>query len=1068
MAKIRLPAHVAEAVTHFSGRSWMLPEILDWYQQSDKRLLLITGMPGTGKSMVAAWLAGFGNLPPQGKDQADLKHIRELITAAFFCRADSYENSPMEMGNQLARQTAEKLPREFAEALVNLGGKRINITFGKVEAGAKATAVVVKRLDLSGLLDEPAFDLALLKPLRELEDSGLSVPALFLVDALDEGALYTGRFKVAQAVKKLVELNPHTRVIATLRSKADELSYFPNAAVIDLIEDAPRDASGVVEDVRAFVEGRLAQRGNGSLAALKEHLLEKAGGYFLFASMVLDDLLMRLDRGEELVLDDVPDALGDQYHRFLLRLRDEQDRSWEKELRPILGGTAVAQGPGLSRSAIARFTQRGPGPDLVGTLDTLKACKQYLVGSFNEGPFRLFHQSFSEYLLEDQQDSSFTIEAFAPHGDIVRHYWPATEKAPKEENWDDYGRLYMPLHLARASEIPDDDERHRLASLLAQLVVEPVLGGQRAPTNQEETARLENDLLQALQTACTDPQDAGLPLIWSAVSAWRRFRSERLRPDLMLSEAAAGRVDDALRQLPLYGLDRRWEKAIRLVIAWLALAKNKRAARSAFNGVSTNHPFPHPLGVLHGRVLDSLDGIGEPQLINLPPATHLDDIEARIRRLSAYSPQGGFEGYFGEPGYEEHLFEEIDIRIGNIPAYITQNDAPYLVAYATADEKGGTEAFRTYMRLHAVNQYREYRNIQFWLLLEAVLRHPNPDWVLPMLREVAGAYLGGQGTAFEEGFPQVVLALQAHRGSATARQALEARRTEALERIKKLSKERGRGDIWGEHKRRLCALALAYKSLVDTPGEDPKALEKIVDELLDKAVEIPRGYAGLMTPAWLHLAEIAQLCGSAEDKRVAGALQQAIETVHKINDPLFCARATARVNAMQQRWWPFPAGEDLASVVMDFARDPRQGKYAPVHLVQTEYEHRDSEDNSSFPMGVFVTEWRLEGLAEIYRITYEELAALNPELSRTPEQKLDQGTEVNLSDPEFAPLLAARLAAEVAVSGLDQRRKRLLIQALVPVALPDRTALDAVLARLLFVARPPAAQLDQLGQSLEG
>jgi hypothetical protein len=41
----------------------LLPKILTWLEQSDERLFLLMGDPGTGKSMRAARLAGHGLAP---------------------------------------------------------------------------------------------------------------------------------------------------------------------------------------------------------------------------------------------------------------------------------------------------------------------------------------------------------------------------------------------------------------------------------------------------------------------------------------------------------------------------------------------------------------------------------------------------------------------------------------------------------------------------------------------------------------------------------------------------------------------------------------------------------------------------------------------------------------------------------------------------------------------------------------------------------------------------------------------------------------------------------------------
>ena len=62
---------------------------------------------------------------------------------------------------------------------------------------------------------------------------------------------------------------------------------------------------------------------------------------------------------------------------------------------------------------------------------------------------------------------------------------------------------------------------------------------------------------------------------------------------------------------------------------------------------------------------------------------------------------------------------------------------------------------------------------------------------------------------------------------------------------------------------------------------------------------------------------------------------------------------------------------------------------------------------------------------------------------------------VRIPDRGLAPLLAARVAAAVLVDpALDAVQRIDAIQALVPVAAANPTALDTVLARLLLAARP--------------
>jgi hypothetical protein len=51
-----LPKPIAENIEHFTGRTWLLPTLLEWLEKSDERMFILSGEPGTGKSMNIAWL----------------------------------------------------------------------------------------------------------------------------------------------------------------------------------------------------------------------------------------------------------------------------------------------------------------------------------------------------------------------------------------------------------------------------------------------------------------------------------------------------------------------------------------------------------------------------------------------------------------------------------------------------------------------------------------------------------------------------------------------------------------------------------------------------------------------------------------------------------------------------------------------------------------------------------------------------------------------------------------------------------------------------------------------------
>jgi hypothetical protein len=102
--KLYLPKTVAANIEHFSGRTWLLPTLLDWFEQTDARMFILTGEPGTGKSTVAAWLAGAGPWPSGADAKSQLEQIRSQIKAAHFCVAASDSAAPKAFAQSMAEQ----------------------------------------------------------------------------------------------------------------------------------------------------------------------------------------------------------------------------------------------------------------------------------------------------------------------------------------------------------------------------------------------------------------------------------------------------------------------------------------------------------------------------------------------------------------------------------------------------------------------------------------------------------------------------------------------------------------------------------------------------------------------------------------------------------------------------------------------------------------------------------------------------------------------------------------------------------------------------------------------------
>lgn len=445
---IDLPKRIADNIDRFTGRTWLLPTILEWWDKSDERLFLLTGGPGTGKSMILAWLAGRGPMPEAAEAQQQLAALRARFKASHFCVADSGSTDPRDLACQMARQLTRKVPG-FGEALAATMGEQVQITseqhVGRVEEGGSVTGIYIANFDLGCLSEELSFNRILRDPLKHLYGDGYDEPMLLLVDSLDEALTYSGATNVVQLLAKLSDLPPQVRILATTRDEPRVLKFFSKVKPFDLIKEATPD----VDDVQIYTEVRM-----GTISVVEEvkrkefseRLTQQAAGVFLYAASVLDELLERSPSElPDLETYPLPDGLSGLYYQFLTRELGKDDQRWFDLYEPLLGLIAVAQGEGLTVQQLTELI----GKDVRAVL---RASKQYLTGELPHGPFRPFHKSFADFLLEDSDNKDFHIDSATMHGRIVEHYWS------HKLDWskcDDYGLNNLAVHLSSSNRLGD-------------------------------------------------------------------------------------------------------------------------------------------------------------------------------------------------------------------------------------------------------------------------------------------------------------------------------------------------------------------------------------------------------------------------------------------------------------------------------------------------------------------------------------------------------------------------------------------------------------------------------------
>lgn len=440
---IELPRLVASNIDHFTGRAWLLPTLLDWYEHGDERMFLLTGGPGTGKSMIVAWLAGHGPTPEVVEARAQLEQLRKQVAAVHFCMAASRNLSPQAFATNIVNQLTRNITG-FGDALAAMLTERVQINVTQnadtVESGSTVTGVSIGRLDLNALGDEQSFDCAISQPLKRLYEDGHDQPMLLLIDALDEAETYTG-VRLPQLLAQLDDLPRQVRFLATTRPDPRVLKYFQSAKLFKL------SSQGIAhsDDIHAFVLHRLAVANvaldHKQQEFLADRISQAAQGVFLYAHMVLDDVLPRWSNLPDLETFPLPDGLSRLYHEFLNRELGRDEERWYSTFRSMLGLIAVSRGHGLTRSQLRAIAS-------IEIDQALRICKQYLIGDLPEGPFRSFHKSFADFLLDDGDNVDYHIDRAEMHRRIMNYY--VSTYSSDWSKCDSYGLSHVIDHAVAA------------------------------------------------------------------------------------------------------------------------------------------------------------------------------------------------------------------------------------------------------------------------------------------------------------------------------------------------------------------------------------------------------------------------------------------------------------------------------------------------------------------------------------------------------------------------------------------------------------------------------------------
>ena len=636
--------------------------------------------------------------------------------------------------------------------------------------------------------------------------------------------------------------------------------------------------------------------------------------------------------------------------------------------------------------------------------------------------------------------------------DYIRQYLERTLPQPARvhgrlaDAWNDPRQLpggYPVQHIAYHLTATLTDPQQlvaRVKQLIALLTDSRYSNYQR---RHGDATALDRMLSLAIEHTATSVAPAAPGLIAALATLQKSYAAEARDPSRVFAAAVEGRLTDAGVRLTLFEAERPWDTLGRLLIAWLAPPDKAADAHDLVRQLAPLCDKPRLQRMLEWVQVPA--GGTPPNLQGLPHPPSLQTISSLLQRA------GGAEMIEGlEPLSVEGLISGTDAT-----GFIAEHDGPLLVAFAKLDPLAHTTYLERYIDFHASNKYPYYRNRSLAMLLDPVMDFPDASWVRAMVQRVVTAAIRVAQVDFEEYLPLSILALRARDGDGVATATLEQTRQQLLNEIAALRPNEGQTDSWSSLHRRASTLAEIYALALDRRDQ--------AADLLSLARGLPKGFAGFRALSALMLAQSTGLAAPNDRDARNAALTSATAASHRIQDQRFCLHVTAMVNAMRARWADIPDAE-LETIVGRFLDNPLADQFCAVHNVLEQFEYR-AEDQQRFQALPIEAEVRqaktLREIAAAFEEDPQALVRVNGWIWPGPDgpltEPLQKGDEVNIPDPEFIPVLAARFAAEALVAaGLSAERRSMIIQRLVPVALPSATALDTVLGRLMLstVQRP--------------
>lgn len=354
---------LSSGLRDFTMRAWVVDTVDEWLNDRDGGpVLWISGGVGTGKTTVALWLAA----------------RRSEFAAWHFCRyGHPVKADARRCVMSVAYQLSTQLP-DYADRLSQLDIK------GLVDGGGAA-----------GML----FDLLVLQPLSSVSPPDRTIVAI--LDGLDEATI-DGRNELAVLISSFTGQPRWLRFLVTSRPEAPISTGLRGRRRLDLDAHERETQADLTAFVTRGLDGRVTAELR-DVAAVA--IVERAGGSFLYAHAVLDDIAFgRLAVGE---LSRLPPGLAGVYWRLFER-QFPDIATYARRVRPVLELLASERAP-LPLSLVAEIL----GWRAYDQQELLVSMGSLCVVDANH--IQPFHASLVEWLTDANAAGHYWVDAAAGH-----------------------------------------------------------------------------------------------------------------------------------------------------------------------------------------------------------------------------------------------------------------------------------------------------------------------------------------------------------------------------------------------------------------------------------------------------------------------------------------------------------------------------------------------------------------------------------------------------------------------------------------------------------------------------